>query len=199
VALCWWRKNVDYLSSAHKSYLEGLKKQGFPIDELFPYYAWTEFVKEIGWARRKPRWFYSSPAPRARPAPPAHRPLYEFSTLQCIGHSVWIRRTIGNSDEVHSAPGYTYTKGRYAPIIANAGICEYCGGSENLGPKLFPVQKITNCMRRKAFVYYKRSEATSSGVYWLWPKRKIEDLPDNMGGPSEMHLFEPNIGGISVE
>lgn len=179
------RKNVDYLSRvAHKSYLEGLKKTGISIDHIPNMYGMNRILKEIGWAAVAVDGFIP---PSAFMEFQAYNVLVIASDIRQLEHI-----------EYTPAPDIIHEGAGHAPIIANPEYSEYLRRFGEIGSKAISSAKdyeLYNAVRHLSQI--KEAEGTPKDEIEKAEKR-IDELQDNMGIPSEMALIR-NLHWWTVE
>ena len=179
------RKNVDYLSKvAHKSYLEGLKKTGISIDDIPNMYGMNRILKEIGWAAVAVDGFIP---PSAFMEFQAYNVLVIASDIRQLEHI-----------EYTPAPDIIHEGAGHAPIIANPEYAEYLRRFGEIGSKAISSAKdyeLYEAVRHLSII--KEAEGTPQ-INIDKAQKKIEDLQENMGEPSEMALIR-NLHWWTVE
>ncbi len=179
------RKNVDYLSKvAHSSYLEGLEKTGISIDDIPNMYGMNRILQEIGWAAVAVDGFI----------PPSA--FMEFQAYNVLVIASDIRQL--ENIEYTPAPDIIHEGAGHAPIIANPEYAEYLRRFGEIGAKAISSAKdyeLYDAVRHLSII--KEAEGTPSEEIELAEKR-IENLQQNMGEPSEMALIR-NLHWWTVE
>ena len=179
------RKNVDYLSKvAHDSYLQGLKKTGISIEHIPNMYGMNRILKEIGWAAVAVDGFI----------PPAA--FMEFQAYNVLVIASDIRQL--EHIEYTPAPDIIHEGAGHAPIIANPEYSEYLRRFGEIGCKAISSGKdfeLYEAVRHLSIL--KEAKGTPEEEIALAEKR-IEDLQQNMGAPSEMALIR-NLHWWTVE
>lgn len=179
------RKNVDYLSKvAHKSYLEGLEKTGISIDDIPNMYGMNRILKEIGWAAVAVDGFIP---PSAFMEFQAYNVLVIASDIRQLEHIEYTPPP----DIIHEGAGHS-------PIIANPEYAEYLRRFGEIGSKAISSAKdyeLYEAVRHLSII--KEAEGTRKADIDK-AQKKIEDLQDNMGVPSEMALIR-NLHWWTVE
>ena len=179
------RKNVDYLSKvAHDSYLQGLKKTGISIEHVPNMYGMNRILKEIGWAAVAVDGFI----------PPAA--FMEFQAYNVLVIASDIRQL--EHIEYTPAPDIIHEGAGHAPIIANPEYSEYLRRFGEIGCKAISSGKdfeLYEAVRHLSII--KEAKGTPEEEIALAEKR-IEDLQQNMGEPSEMALIR-NLHWWTVE
>ncbi|MCM4150941.1 aromatic amino acid hydroxylase [Arenibacter sp. N53] len=179
------RKNVDYLSKvAHKSYLEGLKKTGISIDHIPNMYGMNRILKEIGWAAVAVDGFIP---PSAFMEFQAYNVLVIASDIRQLEHI-----------EYTPAPDIIHEGAGHAPIIANPEYAEYLRRFGEIGSKAISSAKdyeLYEAVRHLSII--KEAQGTPQ-IAIDKAQKKIEDLQENMGKPSEMALIR-NLHWWTVE
>ena len=179
------RKNVDYLSKvAHKSYIDGLKKTGISIDHIPNMYGMNRILKEIGWAAVAVDGFIP---PSAFMEFQAYNVLVIASDIRQLEHI-----------EYTPAPDIIHEGAGHAPIIANPEYAEYLRRFGEIGCKAISSAKdyeLYEAVRHLSII--KEASGTPQKEINEAEKR-IEDLQQNMGEPSEMALIR-NLHWWTVE
>ncbi|WP_343487905.1 aromatic amino acid hydroxylase [Allomuricauda sp. d1] len=179
------RKNVDYLSKvAHKSYVDGLRKTGISIDHIPNMYGMNRILKEIGWAAVAVDGFI----------PPAA--FMEFQAYNVLVIASDIRQL--ENIEYTPAPDIIHEGAGHAPIIANPEYAEYLRRFGEIGCKAISSAKdyeLYEAVRHLSII--KEADGTPQDEIEAAEKR-IEDLQNNMGEPSEMALIR-NLHWWTVE
>ncbi|MEM8999852.1 MAG: aromatic amino acid hydroxylase [Bacteroidota bacterium] len=179
------RKNVDYLSKvAHTSYLDGLEKTGISIDHIPNMYGMNRILKEIGWAAVAVDGFI----------PPAAFMEFQAYNVLVIASDIRQLENIAYTP----APDIIHEGAGHAPIIANPEYAEYLRRFGEIGAKAISSSKdyeLYHAVRHLSII--KEAEGTPKDDIEKAEKR-IEDLQDNMGKPSEMALIR-NLHWWTVE
>ena len=179
------RKNVDYLSKvAHKSYVDGLHKTGIAIDHIPNMYGMNRILKEIGWAAVAVDGFI----------PPSA--FMEFQAYNILVIASDIRQL--EHIEYTPAPDIIHEGAGHAPIIANPEYAEYLRRFGEIGSKALSSKKdyeLYEAVRHLSII--KEAEGTPQDLIEKAEKR-IEELQQNMGEPSEMALIR-NLHWWTVE
>lgn len=179
------RKNVDYLSKvAHKSYLEGLSKTGISIDYIPNMYGMNRILKEIGWAAVAVDGFIP---PSAFMEFQAYNVLVIASDIRQLDHI-----------EYTPAPDIIHEGAGHAPIIANPEYAEYLRRFGEIGSKAISSAKdyeLYEAVRHLSII--KEAEGSPQEAIDQ-AQKKIEELQENMGEPSEMALIR-NLHWWTVE
>lgn len=179
------RKNVDYLSQvAHNSYLEGLKQTGISIDAIPNMYGMNRILKEIGWAAVAVDGFIP---PNAFMEFQAYNVLVIASDIRQLEHI-----------EYTPAPDIIHEGAGHAPIIANPEYAEYLRRFGEIGCKAISSAKdyeLYDAVRHLSII----KEAPNTPQDEIdKAEKKVEDLQQNMGKPSEMALIR-NLHWWTVE
>ncbi|QLE00589.1 aromatic amino acid hydroxylase [Galbibacter sp. BG1] len=179
------RKNVDYLSQvAHKSYTDGLKKTGISIDHIPSMYGMNRILKDIGWAAVAVDGFIPPNA------------FMEFQAYNVLVIASDIRQL--ENIEYTPAPDIIHEGAGHAPIIANPEYAEYLRRFGEIGCKAISSAKdyeMYEAIRHLSII--KEAEGTSVEDIEK-AEKKVEDLQQNMGEPSEMSLIR-NLHWWTVE
>ena len=179
------RKNVDYLSQvAHKSYVDGLKKTGISIDHIPNMYGMNRILKEIGWAAVAVDGFI----------PPSA--FMEFQAYNVLVIASDIRQL--ENIEYTPAPDIIHEGAGHAPIIANPEYAEYLRRFGEIGSKAISSAKdyeLYDAVRHLSII--KEAQGTPQEEIDE-AEKKIEELQNNMGKPSEMALIR-NLHWWTVE
>lgn len=179
------RKNVDYLSKvAHKSYLVGLHKTGISIDNIPNMYGMNRILQEIGWAAVAVDGFIP---PSAFMEFQAYNVLVIASDIRQLEHI-----------EYTPAPDIIHEGAGHAPIIANPEYAEYLRRFGEIGCKAISSAKdyeLYEAVRHLSII--KEAHGTPQDEIDKAEKR-IENLQENMGEPSEMALIR-NLHWWTVE
>ncbi|MBB3124578.1 phenylalanine-4-hydroxylase [Mesoflavibacter sabulilitoris] len=179
------RKNVDYLSQvAHHSYLDGLKQTGISIDAIPNMYGMNRILKEIGWAAVAVDGFIP---PNAFMEFQAYNVLVIASDIRQLEHI-----------EYTPAPDIIHEGAGHAPIIANPEYAEYLRRFGEIGCKAISSAKdyeLYDAVRHLSII----KEAPNTPQDEIdKAEKKVEDLQQNMGKPSEMALIR-NLHWWTVE
>ncbi len=179
------RKNVDFLTTvAHKSYLEGLKQTGISIDSIPNMYGMNRILKDIGWAAVAVDGFIP---PNAFMEFQAYNVLVIASDIRQLEHI-----------EYTPAPDIIHEGAGHAPIIANPEYAEYLRRFGEVGCKAISSAKdyeLYEAVRHLSII----KEAPNSGEDDIASaEKKVEELQQNMGEPSEMALIR-NLHWWTVE
>ncbi|MFH6772309.1 aromatic amino acid hydroxylase [Gaetbulibacter aestuarii] len=179
------RKNVSFLSRvAHKSYLEGLKQTGISIDHIPNMYGMNRILKEIGWAAVAVDGFIP---PNAFMEFQAYNVLVIASDIRQLEHI-----------EYTPAPDIIHEGAGHAPIIANPEYAEYLRRFGEIGCKAISSAKdyeLYEAVRHLSII--KEAEDTPQKDIEA-AEKKVDDLQNNMGEPSEMALIR-NLHWWTVE
>ena len=179
------RKNVDFLKNvAHKSYLDGLKLTGISIDTIPNMYGMNRILKDIGWAAVAVDGFIP---PNAFMEFQAYNVLVIASDIRQLEHI-----------EYTPAPDIIHEGAGHAPIIANPEYAEYLRRFGEIGSKAISSAKdyeLYEAVRHLSII----KEASNSNENDITSaEKKVEDLQNNMGEPSEMALIR-NLHWWTVE
>jgi phenylalanine-4-hydroxylase len=179
------RKNVDYLSRvAHESYLSGLQKTGISIEHIPNMYGMNRILKEIGWAAVAVDGFI----------PPAA--FMEFQAYNVLVIASDIRQL--DHIEYTPAPDIIHEGAGHAPIIANPEYAEYLRRFGEIGCKAISSARdyeLYEAVRHLSII--KEAPGTPDDDI-LAAERRIDELQENMGAPSEMALIR-NLHWWTVE
>ncbi len=179
------RKNVDYLGKvAHESYLGGLEKTGISVDYIPNMYGMNRILKEIGWAAVAVDGFIP---PSAFMEFQAYNVLVIASDIRQLDHI-----------EYTPAPDIIHEGAGHAPIIANPEYAEYLRRFGEIGCKAISNAKdyeLYEAVRRLSII--KEAAGTPQEDIDTAQKR-IEQLQQNMGEPSEIALIR-NLHWWTVE
>ncbi len=179
------RKNVDYLSKvAHKSYVDGLEKTGISINHIPNMYGMNRILEEIGWAAVAVDGFIP---PSAFMEFQAYNVLVIASDIRQLEHI-----------EYTPAPDIIHEGAGHAPIIANPEYAEYLRRFGEIGCKAISSAKdfeLYEAVRHLSII--KEAPGTLQAEIDEAEKR-IEDLQNNMGEPSEIALIR-NLHWWTVE
>lgn len=167
------RKNVDYLSRvAHDSYVEGLKKTGISVDHIPNMYGMNRILKEIGWAAVAVDGFI----------PPAAFMEFQAHNVLVIASDI---RQLANI-QYTPAPDIIHEGAGHAPIIANPEYAEYLRRFGEIGSKAISSAKdyeLYHAVRHLSII--KEAEGSTEKDIAA-AEKKVVDLQQNMGEPSEM-------------
>lgn len=179
------RKNVDYLSKvAHGSYLQGLAKTGISINEIPNMYGMNRILKDLGWAAVAVDGFI----------PPAA--FMEFQAYNVLVIAADIRQL--EHIEYTPAPDIIHEGAGHAPIIANPEYAAYLRRFGEIGSKAVSNSKdfeLYQAVRHLSII--KEAKGTPAEVI-TEAEKKVEELQQNMGEPSEMALIR-NLHWWTVE
>jgi len=179
------RKNVDYLSQvAHKSYVQGLAKTGIAIDHIPNMYGMNRILKDLGWAAVAVDGFI----------PPAA--FMEFHAYNVLVIASDIRQL--DHIEYTPAPDIIHEGAGHAPIIANPEYSEYLRRFGEIGCKAVSSAKdfeLYEAVRHLSII--KEAHGTNASAIDE-AEKKVENLQENMGEPSEMALIR-NLHWWTVE
>ncbi|MCX2679420.1 aromatic amino acid hydroxylase [Galbibacter sp. EGI 63066] len=179
------RKNVAYLSKvAHHSYVEGLKKTGISINHIPDMYGMNRILKDIGWAAVAVDGFIPPNA------------FMEFQAYNVLVIASDIRQL--ENIEYTPAPDIIHEGAGHAPIIANPEYAEYLRRFGEIGCKSISSAKdyeMYEAIRHLSII--KEAEGTSEEEIEK-AEKKVDELQQNMGEPSEMALIR-NLHWWTVE
>lgn len=179
------RKNVDYLSRvAHDSYIQGLVKTGISINEIPNMYGMNRILKDLGWAAVAVDGFI----------PPAA--FMEFQAYNVLVIAGDIRQL--EHIEYTPAPDIIHEGAGHAPIIANPEYAAYLRRFGEIGSKAVSNAKdfeLYQAVRHLSII--KEAKGTPVEVI-TEAEKKVEELQQNMGEPSEMALIR-NLHWWTVE
>ncbi|MCF7560594.1 aromatic amino acid hydroxylase [Sabulilitoribacter multivorans] len=179
------RKNVDFLTTvAHKSYLEGLKLTGISIDSIPNMYGMNRILKEIGWAAVAVDGFIP---PNAFMEFQAYNILVIASDIRQLEHI-----------EYTPAPDIIHEGAGHAPIIANPEYAEYLRRFGEIGCKAISSAKDYELYEAVRHLSIIKEAPNSSEEDIASAEKKVEELQQNMGEPSEMALIR-NLHWWTVE
>ncbi len=179
------RKNVDYLSKvAHSSYVDGLAKTGISIDHIPNMYGMNRILKEIGWAAVAVDGFIP---------PSAFMEFQAYNVLVIAGDIRQLEHI-----EYTPAPDIIHEGAGHAPIIANPEYAEYLRRFGEIGCKALSNAKdheLYEAVRHLSII--KEAPGTPEEEI-TEAEKKIEELQNNMGEPSEIALIR-NLHWWTVE
>ncbi|AUP78648.1 aromatic amino acid hydroxylase [Flavivirga eckloniae] len=179
------RKNVDFLSKvAHKSYMEGLKQTGISIDSIPNMYGMNRILKDIGWAAVAVDGFIP---PNAFMEFQAYNVLVIASDIRQLEHI-----------EYTPAPDIIHEGAGHAPIIANPEYAEYLRRFGEVGCKAISSAKDYELYEAVRYLSIIKEAPNSEASDIAAAEKKVEDLQQNMGEPSEMALIR-NLHWWTVE
>ena len=179
------RMNVRHLQKiAHPSYLDGLAKTGISVDNIPDMETMNEVLSKIGWAAVSVDGFI----------PPAA--FMEFQAYNVLVIAADIRQL--QHIEYTPAPDIIHESAGHAPIIANPEYAEYIRRFGEVGSKAIGSEKdhqLYEAVRHLSII--KEAPGTKQDEILVAEKR-ISDLQQNMGEPSEMALIR-NLHWWTVE
>ncbi|SFZ93261.1 phenylalanine-4-hydroxylase [Flaviramulus basaltis] len=179
------RKNVDFLKTvAHKSYLDGLKLTGISIDSIPNMYGMNRILKDIGWAAVAVDGFIP---PNAFMEFQAYNILVIASDIRQLEHI-----------EYTPAPDIIHEGAGHAPIIANPEYAEYLRRFGEIGCKAISSAKDHELYEAVRHLSIIKEAPNSKEEDIASAEKKVEDLQQNMGEPSEMALIR-NLHWWTVE
>jgi phenylalanine-4-hydroxylase len=179
------RKNVDFLNTvAHKSYLNGLKQTGISVDNIPNMYGMNRILKEIGWAAVAVDGFIP---PNAFMEFQAYNVLVIASDIRQLEHI-----------EYTPAPDIIHEGAGHAPIIANPEYAEYLRRFGEVGSKAISSAKDYELYEAVRHLSIIKEAPNSTENDIASAERKVEELQENMGKPSEMALIR-NLHWWTVE
>ena len=179
------RKNVDFLSKvAHSSYLDGLKHTGISIDSIPNMYGMNRILKDIGWAAVAVDGFIP---PNAFMEFQAYNVLVIASDIRQLEHI-----------EYTPAPDIIHEGAGHAPIIANPEYAEYLRRFGEIGCKAISSAKDYELYEAVRHLSIIKEAPNSTEKVILLAEKKVEELQNNMGEPSEMALIR-NLHWWTVE
>ncbi|GAA4813712.1 aromatic amino acid hydroxylase [Litoribaculum gwangyangense] len=179
------RKNVDFLKTvAHKSYLEGLKQTGISIDSIPNMYGMNRILKDIGWAAVAVDGFIP---PNAFMEFQAYNVLVIASDIRQLEHI-----------EYTPAPDIIHEGAGHAPIIANPEYAEYLRRFGEIGCKAISSAKDYELYEAVRHLSIIKEAPNTSEKDIASAEKKVEELQQNMGEPSEMALIR-NLHWWTVE
>ena len=179
------RKNVDFLTQvAHKSYLEGLQQTGISVDSIPNMYGMNRILKDIGWAAVAVDGFIP---PNAFMEFQAYNVLVIASDIRQLEHI-----------EYTPAPDIIHEGAGHAPIIANPEYAEYLRRFGEVGCKAISSAKDYELYEAVRHLSIIKEAPNSKEADIASAEKKVEDLQQNMGKPSEMALIR-NLHWWTVE
>lgn len=179
------RKNVNFLSKvAHKSYLDGLKQTGISIDAIPNMYGMNRILKDIGWAAVAVDGFIP---PNAFMEFQAYNILVIASDIRQLEHI-----------EYTPAPDIIHEGAGHAPIIANPEYAEYLRRFGEIGCKAISSAKDYELYEAVRHLSIIKEAPNSNEEDIASAEKKVEELQQNMGEPSEMALIR-NLHWWTVE
>lgn len=179
------RKNVDFLTQvAHKSYLDGLKQTGISIDHIPNMYGMNRILKDIGWAAVAVDGFIPPNA------------FMEFQAYNILVIACDIRQL--EHIEYTPAPDIIHEGAGHAPIIANPEYAEYLRRFGEIGCKAISSAKDYELYEAVRHLSIIKEAPNSKADDIASAEKKVEDLQQNMGEPSEMALIR-NLHWWTVE
>ncbi|WP_298498186.1 aromatic amino acid hydroxylase [uncultured Algibacter sp.] len=179
------RKNVDFLSTvAHDSYLEGLKQTGISINNIPNMYGMNRILKNIGWAAVAVDGFIP---PNAFMEFQAYNVLVIASDIRQLEHI-----------EYTPAPDIIHEGAGHAPIIANPEYAEYLRRFGEIGCKAISSAKDYELYEAVRHLSIIKEAPNSLKEDIELAEKKVDNLQQNMGKPSEMALIR-NLHWWTVE
>ncbi|MFG6687794.1 aromatic amino acid hydroxylase [Mariniflexile sp. HNIBRBA6329] len=179
------RKNVDFLKTvAHESYIEGLKQTGISIDSIPNMYGMNRILQDIGWAAVAVDGFIP---PNAFMEFQAYNVLVIASDIRQLEHI-----------EYTPAPDIIHEGAGHAPIIANPEYAEYLRRFGEIGCKAISSAKDYELYEAVRHLSIIKEAPSSNEADIVSVEKKVEDLQNNMGEPSEMALIR-NLHWWTVE
>ncbi len=179
------RKNVNYLSTvAHESYLKGLDITGISVDNIPNMYGMNRILKEIGWAAVAVDGFIP---PNAFMEFQAYNVLVIASDIRQLEHI-----------EYTPAPDIIHEGAGHAPIIANPEYAEYLRRFGEVGCKAISSAKDFELYESVRYLSIIKEAPNTSKKDIAQAEKKVEELQQNMGEPSEMALIR-NLHWWTVE
>ncbi|GAA4960230.1 aromatic amino acid hydroxylase [Algibacter aquimarinus] len=179
------RKNVDFLTDvAHKSYAEGLKQTGISVDSIPNMYGMNRILKDIGWAAVAVDGFIP---PNAFMEFQAYNVLVIASDIRQLEHI-----------EYTPAPDIIHEGAGHAPIIANPEYAEYLRRFGEIGCKAISSAKDYELYEAVRHLSIIKEAPNTLETDIVLAEKKVEDLQQNMGKPSEMALIR-NLHWWTVE
>lgn len=179
------RKNVDFLKTvAHKSYLDGLKQTGILVDSIPNMYGMNRILKDIGWAAVAVDGFIP---PNAFMEFQAYNVLVIASDIRQLEHI-----------EYTPAPDIIHEGAGHAPIIANPEYAEYLRRFGEIGCKAISSSKDYELYEAVRHLSIIKEAPNTDEKDIISVEKKVENLQNNMGEPSEMALIR-NLHWWTVE
>lgn len=179
------RKNIDYLSVvAHESYLKGLEITGISIDSIPNMYGMNRILKEIGWAAVAVDGFIPPNA------------FMEFQAFNVLVIASDIRQL--EHIEYTPAPDIIHEGAGHAPIIANPEYAEYLRRFGEVGCKAISSAKDYELYEAVRHLSIIKEAPNSANDDIADAEKRVEELQQNMGIPSEMALIR-NLHWWTVE
>lgn len=179
------RKNVDFLKTvAHSSYLDGLKQTGILVESIPNMYGMNRILKDIGWAAVAVDGFIP---PNAFMEFQAYNVLVIASDIRQLEHI-----------EYTPAPDIIHEGAGHAPIIANPEYAEYLRRFGEIGCKAISSAKDYELYEAVRHLSIIKEAPNSNEKDIASAEKKVEDLQNNMGEPSEMALIR-NLHWWTVE
>lgn len=179
------RKNVDFLKTvAHKSYIDGLNLTGILVDHIPNMYGMNRILKDIGWAAVAVDGFIP---PNAFMEFQAYNVLVIASDIRQLEHI-----------EYTPAPDIIHEGAGHAPIIANPEYAEYLRRFGEIGCKAISSGKDYELYEAVRHLSIIKEAPNSKDKDIAYAEKKVEDLQNNMGEPSEMALIR-NLHWWTVE
>jgi phenylalanine-4-hydroxylase len=179
------RKNVDFLKTvAHKSYLDGLKQTGILVDSIPNMYGMNRILKDIGWAAVAVDGFIP---PNAFMEFQAYNVLVIASDIRQLEHI-----------EYTPAPDIIHEGAGHAPIIANPEYAEYLRRFGEIGCKAISSAKDYELYEAVRHLSIIKEAPNTDEKDIVSAEKKVENLQNNMGIPSEMALIR-NLHWWTVE
>jgi phenylalanine-4-hydroxylase len=179
------RKNVDFLKTvAHASYIDGLKQTGISIDNIPNMYGMNRILKDIGWAAVAVDGFIP---PNAFMEFQAYNVLVIASDIRQLEHI-----------EYTPAPDIIHEGAGHAPIIANPEYAEYLRRFGEIGCKAISSNKDYELYEAVRHLSIIKEAPNTPESDILSAEKKVDDLQNNMGEPSEMALIR-NLHWWTVE
>ncbi len=179
------RMNVRHLQSiAHPSYLEGLARTGISVENIPDMDTMNEVLTKIGWAAVSVDGFI----------PPAA--FMEFQAYNVLVIAADIRQV--QHIEYTPAPDIIHESAGHAPIITNPEYAEYIRRFGEVGCKAIGSEKdhqLYEAVRHLSII--KEAPGTRQDEL-LTAEKRINDLQDDMGQPSEIALIR-NLHWWTVE
>ena len=179
------RKNVDFLKTvAHTSYIDGLKQTGIAIDNIPNMYGMNRILKDIGWAAVAVDGFIP---PNAFMEFQAYNVLVIASDIRQLEHI-----------EYTPAPDIIHEGAGHAPIIANPEYAEYLRRFGEIGCKAISSAKDYELYEAVRHLSIIKEAPNTPEKHIASAEKKVDDLQNNMGKPSEMALIR-NLHWWTVE